>query len=328
MISSQVEVEELVPSEDLYYHTQINKIAWQVIPEFDRAAKAFVFFHLLFISLIGLEVFSLFLFSANLIHSSVFAFCLAGIVLSIFAYLLLKIPMRERKKSRMEGIRSEFVGICKKLLHFEEGVAEHHLTLSQAYCLLETRLQNREGRYYAPPAFLDLVAPQIKALSESLHFFDVHSFREELLKGAIEEHITLVKLEPTSLQMHAALANAYVRLSGIYTERESETFAEKFRQTAKRAIEEFKILNDFAPDEPWVHAQLAYSYRDLQMPQEEIRELEMILTLRPNDKETLYKLGILYFQQGANAKGLLVYQRLKRLHENLAVRLIEHYGDF
>ncbi len=102
---------------------------------------------------------------------------------------------------------------------------------------------------------------------------------------------------------------------------------ERFRFTAERAIEEFKILNDYAPDDPWVHVQLAYSYRDLGMPQEEIREYEIVLGLCPDDYDTLYRLGVLYFEQGYNANGLEVYETLKKNNLKKAEQLISHYSD-
>jgi len=97
---------------------------------------------------------------------------------------------------------------------------------------------------------------------------------------------------------------------------------------AERAIEEFKVLNDYAPNDPWVHAQLAYSYHDLQMPKEEIKEYETILKLNPGDRDTLYKLGLLYFQEGMNAQGLRIYEELKRSHYKKAESLMENYGSY
>ena len=108
----------------------------------------------------------------------------------------------------------------------------------------------------------------------------------------------------------------------------NESFQQKFRKTAEKAIEEFKIMSDYAPHDPWVHAQLAYSYRDLQMPKEEIKEYEAILHLCPDDKETLFKLGKLYFQQGQNAKGLQIYETLKNTHFKKAENLISFYGAY
>jgi tetratricopeptide (TPR) repeat protein len=166
--------------------------------------------------------------------------------------------------------------------------------------------------------------------------------QEILLQSSIEEHIQLVQCEPTSLDIHAALANAYVTLSSIYLDpRKTENYdsdrwipskkyslasEKKFREIAEKAIEEFKILNEYAPNDPWVHMQLAYSYHDLQMPVEETAEYEITLKLRPDDKETLFKLGCLYFTQGRNADGLKVYERLKNANFKRAEQLITYYG--
>ena len=63
-------------------------------------------------------------------------------------------------------------------------------------------------------------------------------------------------------------------------------------------------------------------------PKEEIKEYETILKLCPNDKETLYKLGKLYFEQGLNAKGLQVYEILKNSNYIKAESLIHFYGAY
>jgi tetratricopeptide (TPR) repeat protein len=151
----------------------------------------------------------------------------------------------------------------------------------------------------------------------------------------VEEHLQLVRREPTSLEVHTALANSYVMLSSLYAIQDEDRHATpeileelrgKFRIAAERAIEEFKILNDYAPNDPWIHTQLAYSYHDLQMPESEIREYEIILKLRPDDRDTLFRLGRLSFQLGMNAKGLKVYEGLQRYGDKRADDLISYYG--
>ena len=147
--------------------------------------------------------------------------------------------------------------------------------------------------------------------------------------------------------MHAALANAYVMLSSQYLLPQTQTTAsgggslafwfkpsektqkrlqEKFRSACQKAMEEFSILREYAPLDPWVHTQLAYSFRDLNMPEKEIQELEILATLKPREHEILFKLGHLYFEQGHNAKGLQIYEKLKALKPQKAEELIQHYG--
>ena len=179
-------------------------------------------------------------------------------------------------------------------------------------------------------------------MSSWWHWEDVHAIREVLLQKSVQQHIELVKCEPTGMEAHTALANAYIMLSGLYVDNEkndepsdehwqplkfrNSDMEKKFRRTAERAIEEFKIIGDYAPNDPWVHSQLAYSYRDLKMPEQEIKAYESLLRIIPEDKDTQYKLGILYFQQGRDAEGLQIYEKIKRTHLKKAESLITYYG--
>ena len=72
---------------------------------------------------------------------------------------------------------------------------------------------------------------------------------------------------------------------------------------------------------------MASGYRDLGLPEEEIKEMEILLKLRPQDKEILFRLGSLYFSQGLNAMGLQVYEELKQTNFKKAEDLISTYGQ-
>ena len=105
-------------------------------------------------------------------------------------------------------------------------------------------------------------------------------------------------------------------------------FHEKAKTSSKRAIEELSILRSFAPNELWVHDQLAISYKELSLPEKEIEEYETIISMNPEDYNALLRLGILYFSQGENAKGLEVYEKINDVQPLLAETLISHYGAY
>lgn len=309
-----------------------------------RAIRSYVLFNMLFLALGSLEFIGLVLFFSDLAKSSVLAISLGVIFLTVFSYFILRLYLQAHKPEQLMRIRDTYLDRCRALIDFREGVPEHHMALAGAAYRFASELRGKETDYYLPPGYLDALRPSCEKFSCFWHWIDLHRFREMLLTYSIEEHIKVVKCEPTNLEVHAALANAYVMLSTIYvdprtaeshedehwvpSEQFLEELKEKFRSTAERAIEEFKILSDYAPNDPWIHSQLAYSYHDLQMPQEEIKQYEIILKLRPNDRETLFKLGTLYFQQGENAKGLKVYEALKRSNYKQAENLINFYGAF
>lgn len=326
------------------YLQQVSQLWAPTLRRFNRFITFYTFFNFIFL-LIGAGEIALFIsFFALLSLSTVLGFTLAIFVLTLFSYFVLRLYFQAKKPDYLRDLCENYLDQCKKILQYKEGIPEHHIALANAAQKFAAILQEKEYSYYPPPFFLKSLIPTMEKFSCFCHWRDVHKMRELLLHRTAEEHIKVVKCEPTHLEVHAALANAYVMLSALYADpRKSEGYDEErwippercskemmryFRATAERAIEEFKILGTYAPDDPWVHLQLAYSYHDLQMPEEEIREYEIVLKLRPEDKDTLFKLGMLYFQQGKNARGLQVYEILKRTNYEKAESLIKFYGAY
>ncbi len=327
------------------YYDQLNCVLDPFFSEVDRIIFRHVLFNLFFVTLCAAEIVLLFLFFTILAQSLILAFGLAVVFFTFFAYFTLRIYFQTKKPEQLRSIKNRYVEACKNLLqrqNDEKKEEELYTALANAYCKFANKLHAREYNYYRPLSWLSFLTPWTERLSCWLHWADIHLLKEQLLKEAVKEHVKLVKAQPISLQAHASLANAYVMLSGLYIDprkmegydderwipanKYNDTFDDKFKETAENAIEEFKILEEFAPDDPWVHSQLAYSYHDMQMPLEEILEYETIQRLLPNDKDNLYKLGTLYFQQGMNAKGLRVYEELKKHHYERIDSLIKNYG--
>lgn len=323
---------------------QINQVIEPILPEFDRMMRSYAFFNMAFLIVGFLEIVLLAVFFTFLAKSLLLAFGLALLFSTYFSYFIVKLYYQTKKPEQFQEIKNRFVKAAQQMIGYREGEPEHHIALGNACCKLAEGLNGKEYTFYTPPSWLGILSPYLEKFSWWWHWQDIHRMKEILLMAAVEEHIKLVKCEPTSLEAHASLANAYVMLSALYadpskqedydgeqwvpSERYIKILQKKFRDTAERAIEEFKIISDYAPNDPWVHEQLAYSYRDLQMPQDEIKEYEVILKLTPEDYETLFKLGVLYFKLGRNAQGLQVYEQLKRTQYKKAEALIKHYGAY
>lgn len=315
-----------------------------ILNQFNKLMRSYVTFNTLYLSLALIELVLLIIFFTFLAKSAILALSLAIVFLTFFSYFVLRMYLQAKKSDQFLALLHNFVNACKNQMSYQEGRSEHHHAIAKSCCNLADALHGRENEFYSPFQRLTIIKPYLQKFSCWCHWEDVFKMKELLLQYAVEEHIKMVKCEPTNLEVHAALANAYVMLSGLYVDPSKIDNAEesrgmvnekiqglleqKFRSTAQRAIEEFKILKDFAPDDPWVHAQLAYSYRDLKMPKEEIQEYEAILRLCPDDMDTLYKLGLLYYQQGHNAQGMRVYEQLKGMHPNKAESLIKYYGAY
>lgn len=335
MVASRVEGEGYFHIDNESFNDELGKIIFSVGPVFKKIIYTQVRFHLFFLAAIIFELIGLVACYSLLVELSFFSFGLAALFLTIFSYFILRIYFQAQKNEQFEEFLSRYARGCKTIIKYREGIPEHHIALGSAFARLASEFSGLEYTFFFAPKWVPSLETMAENMSVRTFCNDVYRMRESLLSKAVEEHIKLVKCEPTSLDIHAALANAYVTLSSLYLEvkkgqknliENAEELETKFRKTAQKAIEEFKILNDYAPNDPWVHAQLAYSYSDLNMPKEEIREYEVILKLRPNDTEILFKLGSLYFEQGRNSDGLRIYEKLKQVNFKKAEGLISFYG--
>jgi tetratricopeptide (TPR) repeat protein len=269
------------------------------------------------------NIFLFFFFLPFLSKSAFFAFALGGMFLTCFSYVVLLFYFQAKKPEQLQQLRDQFLQSCRQILPTPPGEAQHHLSLAAALSKLAHYLHDFEWNFYRMPKFLSPFSGLISRFSAACYGADVFKMKLLLLHAAVEEHLKQIRSTPTDLEVHASLANTYITLSKIY---KGPPFEEEFKGAARLAIEEFRILSHYAPNDPWVHEQLAVGYHDLGMPEEEMREIETLLHLRAQDKEILYRLGSLYFDQGMNAKGLQIYEELKRAHFKKAEDLISSYG--
>lgn len=342
-VDHELDAADFVQFDRSSFRKNVGQIIPQILTEIDQLLLLHRLFHIGFATLAGIEFITVVMFFTLLVKSSTLAIALGAFFLTLFSYAMLRLYMHSIKAEKILEIRNSFIEQTRSILGYQEGIAEHHMALANACCRMAATLQDREYRYLRPPKFAEFFTSSLENVSCWLHWRDLHKIKESFMLASVDEHLKLVKCEPCNLEVHAALANAYVMLSNIYSppgkdfeyepekwipkQRYSEEMQANYKACAQRAIEEFKILHSFAPNDPWVHAQLAYSYHDLSMPEEEIKEYQTILQLRPADKETLFKLGMLYFQQGRTAQGLKVYEELKKANYQKAENLLAFYGS-
>ncbi len=305
---------------------------------FQQISKKYFVFHLAFALLVFCEVILALFFFAPLIDSYFIGIAIALIFFTLLLYFILRLYYNEQKPEELTLLCDEFVKACKDFALFNENTPDHYLSVASSCYRMTDHLQKSVPQFYTVPKQLHFLAPLIDKYGFQFHLDDLHKMKELFLLAAIDEHLRLIKSMPTSLDAHAACANAYMTLSSHYVDcknskkirstRKLQELVRRQRHTAQRALEEFKILNEYAPSDPWVHEQLAVSFRNLQMPKEEIQAYETILQLDPHDFEAVYQLGLCYFKQGDIGKGLKMYEKLKAADAEKAAELIQHYGNF
>ena len=223
----------------------------------------------------------------SLLLTSFFGIMLSSLFLTIFSYVLVLFYFQAKKPEQLNSIKNRFVSSCREL-------TENSLSIAAAV----TSLASYFGEKVSTPRLFRRWVRQ-----------DLVRIKELLLHAALEEQIKQVRLTPTDLEVHASLASTYLACSKV-----------------DLALEEFKIMNDYAPNDPWVHEQLAKGYHELGMVQEEMKEMEILVKLRPHDREVMIQLGILYFEHGYPSRGLRIYEELKQINYKKAEDLIAYYG--
>ena len=319
-MSTQLENNSFDSSGFQYHLPQIYR---SILRDFRRTLQSLVMFNFFSIALI---VFELVIFFS----SPMKAIMLGALFLTAFSYFVLLFYYQSKKPEQLLQLREQFLQACRQHISLPIGEVQHHLSIAEALTKLVSYLTNFEANFYRA---LSSIISLVGKFSSYCFCRDVFKMKRLLLQAAIEEHLKQIRVTPTDLEVHASLASTYVVQSLLYRDpirekdQKNQLFLdESFRNSARLAIEEFRILNHYAPNDPWVHEQLALGYSQLDMPNEELAELEMLLKLRPQDKEILLRLGILYFRQGMNAKGLQVYEELKQSNFKRAGQLIASYG--
>lgn len=309
------------------YHRQVYLFSKKFIKDFQGSSKFFLRFNVFFVIALFLEFVSC-TFALKYYSDSFFIpFYVAFFVLTFFTYLILFFYFHTRKPDQFLIYKDQFLRSCRSCLKSGPGQIEHHLSICSAisYLIKDLRL----------PPFSNL----FKKISKKLQDEDLFLLKEVLLIASKDELLKQVQNTPVDIEIHASLATTYVSLSSLYKEQKNASYLwkqrkkqkskilnQKFKIAIKRAIEEFQILNDLAPKDPWVHAQLAKSYHDLGMIEDEMKQYEQILLLRPNDMEVLFQCATCYFKLGSNAKGLEAYEKLKNAHFAKAKNLLIYYG--
>lgn len=309
------------------YHKQVYFFSKKFIKDFQHSSKFFLNFNVFFISLLLIE--SIGCFYALNFHAEAFfiPILIAFISLSFFSYLILFFYFHAKKPDQYHLYKDQFLRSCRSCLQTKPGQIEHHLSICSAISYLIEDLN------------LSPFSRAFKKISVRLQNEDLFLLKEVLLVSAKNELLKQITNTPVDIEIHASLAMTYVKLSSLYKEQKNADFLwkhkkkqqnklldKKFSITIKRAIEEFQILNNLAPKDPWVHAQLAKSYDQLDMIEEQMKQYEKILELRPDDHQVLFQCACCYFKLGYNAKGLKAYERLKNAHYLRAKDLLAFYG--
>lgn len=308
-IAMSTQLEE-ISFDESYFQQSLAPLYRSTLIQIHRMTKSYLWICVCPLILLFIELIFFFSFLPLFVHSAFLALTLTAILFTGVSYCILLFYFQAKKPEQFEQVKKQLIGSFRKVIPLEE--AQHHLSIAAAFNTLASYLEQ------APP-----LVPLLSIFAR-WEARDRLRLRIRFLNAALEEQLKQLHITPTDLEVHISLANTYIALSKLFHSTGEEKIAQRSSQLA---LEEFQILNDYAPNDPWIHEQLAQGYRDLGKFQEELKEVETLVLLRPQDSDLLLRLGALYFEQGMNAKGLRIYEGLKQTHYKKAEELIISYGN-
>jgi hypothetical protein len=322
----------------------IGKRCHEAQSGFKQVTRHYGMFHITFLTLGVAELFAFLVFFPFFAKSALIAFALAALLLTGFSYFILLFYFQAKKPQQFIDLKDDFLASCEGLFPYNASAAHKHLSEAEVAQRFAATLSEIELNMYRPPWHVEGFTPLLEKFSQWLHWKDIHMMKETLLLSSIEKLIQVVKVHPCQVDIHARLASAYTALCMTYldprkhnsemenrwvsSDYSAPEMLHKFRLAAERAIEELTIIDIYAPGELWVHGELANLYHLLEQPEKEVLEYETMRIIQPEDRTILLNLGILYFRQGHNAKGLKVYDELKNSGDPKAEELIAHYDAY
>ncbi len=323
-------------------HDGIARQIEQTLAHFRYLTRRYALFHTIFFSFFICELIALLLFLPFLAKSFLLATMVAATFLTAFSYFVLKFYFQTKKPEQFLLLRDNFVQNCQQIFSRNTDLSESRRGFLHSVYHLIHGLEGQEYQYYRIPRSLETLAPLVQKFSVWCHWNDVHLMKELLHTYCLRTQLEWVKLYPTDLELHRALANAYIALYKLYQDptKKQPTYSfiakeyaepdivQKFQKSAQCALEELKIILHYVPHDTGALAHLAAVYHDLDQKEEERKTYEALLQLSPQEKDIRFQLGVLYFQLGFMAHGLKIYDDLRKMNDPKAEQLIQYYDIF
>jgi tetratricopeptide (TPR) repeat protein len=308
-----------------------TSIPTQFYHSFVRIVGGYNYFHLFSIFFISILIIFTVILSNTDPKSISHGICIAATIVSIFSYLTIKQFLETKKYSQIHQLI--------ELTYREANPAERTLSALDQYEYYKNLAHLFS--YQAKEKFFAKLFPSLTHKLQMGSYWKFYVFTlEELGKRRLLCLLSLIEEHPSDLRIHTEYTNNLLEQINLlqipksYQELFFPSALKKFNHEDRKrkikklyhlAIEELKILNDLAPNDPWTHAKFADCYKGIHDQQNELLFVEKLKSLRPHDKEILYNLAELYFENHQYAKGIHIYDQLKLIDKNLAIKLMHNY---
>ena len=114
------------------YLQQGSQLWAPTLRHFNRRIVGYVLFNLFFCLIAVAEIALFFSLFALFNLSTLLGFTLAIFFLTLFSYFVLRIYLQAKKPDQIIELCEEYLDRCKEIIHYQEGIPEHHIALAGA----------------------------------------------------------------------------------------------------------------------------------------------------------------------------------------------------
>ncbi|MCH9617750.1 MAG: hypothetical protein SP4CHLAM5_06830 [Chlamydiia bacterium] len=323
------------------YTALVSKGKAEAIKKFKAILHQSAFLHLsfsLFILVQSIVSLSLFLSDFNSMYTPA---SFAILFLAITSYMLIAFYQKNRKLDAIDTISKEFRHCCSIALSKNiENTEKLHLAIAECMRDLSEALHTQELFYLTIHPF-KFSKSHIISHFLYFHYGDILYLQEKLLDISLNQHSFILADCACNLEFHSSLSKTYATLAGCHKLPKGKHLEKAFHysnMTKKNelssyfdkyyilAIEELKIVCELSGNESWSILDLASLYARFGDYEKEMEQYEQLVNCIDDDKEILYRLGVLYFMHHKTSCGLKMYNQLRKLDALYAKNLLSHYN--
>ena len=271
--------------------------------------SAFTHFCFSFFLMLQLIILAALLYSS---YKSIYtAASIAILFFSLSSYILISFYQKNKKLDYLTKICDEFIRNCS--IQLSKNITDNeelHLAITECAQDLSDSIEHEELFYLNIYPF-KFSKNHIFLYFLYFHYNDFITLKQTILKLSLENLGKIIEESACSLQFHHSLSKTYSSLASCYRKpygRHLEKayrciiffkkiyFEEQLNKYYNRAEDEMFILCDLSNNESWTHIELANLYSEFGDTEKEMKQYENILEKISDDKEIIYKLGILFFK--------------------------------
>ena len=155
-------------------YREIDPISLPALYTFRKITRFHALFHIGFFILGVIELFAFVLFFSFFTKSTILAFTLAGIFLTLFSYFILSFYLQAKKPEQFFNLKDGIISSVTESFSLESNTTEYHVAVAEGLDRFLQGLTGKESTYYQVPLSFETLSFLLQKFSIWVHWKDFH----------------------------------------------------------------------------------------------------------------------------------------------------------